>query len=60
MKQGSGVPYSYPLAGIAAFVRGTVTGSLAVAWEKPALRFGGLPARGSKPLPAIMKSGQQR
>jgi hypothetical protein len=31
---------------------------LAVAWEKPALRSGGLPARGSKPFPAIMKSGQ--
>jgi hypothetical protein len=31
-----------------------------VAWEKPALRSGGLPARGSKPLPAIMKSGRQR
>jgi hypothetical membrane protein len=31
-----------------------------VAWEKPALRSGGLPARGSKPLPAIMKSGQPR
>jgi uncharacterized protein len=31
-----------------------------VAWEKSALRFGGLPARGSKPLAAIMKSGQQR
>ena len=39
----------------------TVTGrSRAAAWEKPALRSGGLPARGSKPLPAIMKSGQPR